>query len=234
MTGAVTAAMVTAAQVMGAAAAVASTFAPQIALAGTAMTALGQIKAGQAAAAQGKMQQNIYAAQARDALTIAERNAMTTEDAAKYDAERAREQAGQEQAASQRAFHEKDRQTKLALSSARAEAGASGAGVYDPTMLDIAGNITGTGTYDALTSLYEGDATASLLRSQATQTEYEGARKAESIRYGAASDASLLDYKGKVAVAEGKAAKQESYMNALGTGLDYVATKYAPKSKATK
>ena len=193
---------------------------PFLLIASTAMTVVGQIQSGQAADEVAKMQ-------AQNAQVVADRNALIARDQANYSAARQREQAGQEEAASQRAAQIKREQTKVNISNARAEAGASGAGVYDPTMLDITGDIAGKGELDALTSLYEGKSAASILRSQAGLTEYEGRNKSDMLLYQGAQDASLIRYQGKVA-------KQKSYMDAAATaigGMSSVAGKYAPKSE---
>lgn len=207
------------------------TLTPVLMAAGTVLSAVGEIQAGQAAAAQGKAQQQIYDMQAANARAVAERNAQIAEDQSKYAAARDREQAGQEEAASQRAAKEKRRQTDIAISNVRAEAGASGAGVYDPTVLDIIGDVTEIGEYDALTSLYEGKSAASILRSKAALSEYEGRTQAGMIRYGGETNAQLLTYQGETARYEGNLAKQQSYMKAASTAIGggaNIASKYAP------
>lgn len=66
-------------------------------------------------------------------------------------------QAGLERASSHRAAMEEKRQSRLAASRARAVAAASGAGVDDPTVVNLIAGIEGEGEYRALSALYEGD-----------------------------------------------------------------------------
>lgn len=211
---------------------------------GSAVTAFSTIKSGMDAAAMGEAQQEIYNMQAQNAQKVADRNALIRSDEAKYNAERQREEAIQEGAASQRRAKEIRRQTNLKVSSAKARAGASGAGATDPTALDIYSDLEGDGEYNALTALYEGNSRASLLRSQANLTEYQGAQDAEMIRYGGQTDSDLMRYRGEVSAFEGNQKKSQSYLSAAGTGFssagkiaEYegsrsIENKYKPKNKA--
>lgn len=206
-----------------------------LSVASTAFAVVSQIQQGNIAEEQAKAQQQAYEMQAHNAQVVAERNALIAEDQAKYAAARDREQAGQEEAASQRAAKIKRKETELKISSARATAGASGAGAYDPTVLDEIGNIAGAGEFDALTAMYEGKSASSLLRSQAALTEYQGKTQADMIRYGGATDASLLTYQGQNAAYGGAVAKQQAYSNAIGTAIGgasdayEISQKYSPK-----
>lgn len=66
------------------------------------------------------------------------------------------------------------RRADLLASRAKAVAGASGAGVSDPTVTDIVSNIQGAGDYDAAASLFSGNYLAEGLRSRAGASENEG------------------------------------------------------------
>jgi hypothetical protein len=68
--------------------------------------------------------------------------------------------AGQSKAAAQRNAFEERRKARLVSSRAQAVAAASGSGASDPTVLNIMGDITRQGEYNALTALYNGDVQA--------------------------------------------------------------------------
>jgi hypothetical protein len=84
------------------------------------------------------------------------------------------QQAGQERAASQRGAIEQRRQGRYVRSTAIAQAAASGAGVSDPTVTDIIGDIDQESEYRALTSLYEGEQAGRNLEYQAELTRTSG------------------------------------------------------------
>lgn len=67
------------------------------------------------------------------------------------------------------------RKAKYTRSRALAVAGASGAGVDDPTVNNILTDIEAEGEYNALSSLYSGEYLASSLRSSAGATRRSGA-----------------------------------------------------------
>ena len=106
------------------------------------------------------------------------------EQAARFQAAQLRQNAGQQEAAAQRTAAEDIRQGELMISRAMAVAGASGAGVTDPTVLNIIGNISKEGKLASLTSLYEGESAAAGMRRQAAAAEFEGGqvRKAGEIK----------------------------------------------------
>lgn len=64
--------------------------------------------------------------------------------------------ANEDAAAGQRAAITQNRKTDIVLSRARALSAASGAGATDPTELTTEGDIAQQGSYNALSSLYEG------------------------------------------------------------------------------
>jgi hypothetical protein len=68
--------------------------------------------------------------------------------------------AGLERASSQRAAMDERRQAKLAQSRGLAVAGKSGAGIDDPTVVNLMAGIEGEGEYRALSALYEGEESA--------------------------------------------------------------------------
>lgn len=75
--------------------------------------------------------------------------------------------ANEAQVAAQVQAGNERRRAKLLRSRALAVAGASGAGVGDPTVTNILSGIDTAGEMNALTALYEGDTTAKALRSGA-------------------------------------------------------------------
>lgn len=68
--------------------------------------------------------------------------------------------AGLTRASSQRAAVEERRDARYLASKARARAAASGAGVSDPTLVDIFADIDAGGEYNALARLFEGEEAA--------------------------------------------------------------------------
>ena len=79
----------------------------------------------------------------------------------------AEREAGQVKAVSQRVALEERRQGELAASRALAVAAASGAGVSDPTMVQVITDAQGEAAYRAAIALYEGEAKARQLRLEA-------------------------------------------------------------------
>ena len=75
--------------------------------------------------------------------------------------------ANEAQVAAQVQAGNERRRAKLLRSRALSVAGASGAGVSDPTVTNILSGIDTAGEMNALTALYEGDTTAAALRSGA-------------------------------------------------------------------
>lgn len=77
--------------------------------------------------------------------------------ALKSEAKQLEAKAGRTRASSQREAIEQRRQADLLNSRTLALAAASGAGVDDPTVLNIMADIAGEGAYRFMTSLYEGE-----------------------------------------------------------------------------
>lgn len=121
-------------------------------IAGAGLSAVSNLYAGSEAEAQGKAQQQ----------------------ANEFEAQQLDVNAGQEIASSQRTAIEDRRQARLAQSTIRARAAASGGGADDPTVLNLEANAAGEGEYQALTDLYEGASRARGLRMQASADRFEG------------------------------------------------------------
>lgn len=96
------------------------------------------------------------------------------QQALEHQAAQARQIAGQERAASQRAAFEKRREGRLLSSRALARAAASGAGAGDPTVENILGDIGAEGEFRALTELFLGEERARNLETQAALKIFEG------------------------------------------------------------
>lgn len=93
---------------------------------------------------------------------------------ARRSAAQKRAQANAVQVEAQGEARNRRRRAELLASRARAVAGASGAGVGDPTVTDILGDIEAGGEYDAASALYSGDFLAQGLVADARATEREG------------------------------------------------------------
>ena len=139
---------------------------------------------------QGKAQADAAKAEAR-----------STQQVAQYNATQLRQQAGQERATAQRAAIEQRRRGRLARSRAVNLAGASGAGVDDPTVVNILGDLAGEGEYNALAELYSGEETAKGLEAQAAAGLAEGDMMASAARI------------------RGRAARRAGSIDATGTEL---------------
>lgn len=95
--------------------------------------------------------------------------------AANYQAAQMDQQAGQERASAQRQAFEQRRKATLAGSRVTALAGASGAGVADPSVVDIMGDIQTQGEYNALSAMYTGEERARGYQMGADAKRFEGA-----------------------------------------------------------
>ena len=111
---------------------------------------------------------------ARDAARAAER-------AGQYEAVQYEQNAGQAQAAAQRAAAEERRKSRFAQSRALALAAASG-GASDPTIVDIVADLAAEGTYRGLMDIYEGEDRARQMRMAAGAARCGGAVKAHAYR----------------------------------------------------
>lgn len=99
--------------------------------------------------------------------------------ALQFQSAQARQNAGQEIAASQRDAEEQKRQIRLMNSRALALAAASGAGATDPTVVRIMQNNAGEGAYRAAVSLYKGEERARAMRMEAAARDFDAATALE-------------------------------------------------------
>lgn len=90
--------------------------------------------------------------------------------------------AGQERASAQRTMVAERKKSDLLNSRATAVAAAGGGSATDPTVIDIMGDITEQGEYNAMTALYNGESRASGMEDQARSTRFEAGMKAKSTR----------------------------------------------------
>lgn len=112
--------------------------------------------------------------------------------AAEFEAQYAEEQAGTALAIAQRRAAEERRAAALIASRSLAIAAASGAGVSDPTVVNLLAQTRGEGVYRANVALYEGEARARELKLEAgmrrlygAEAEAEGARRKAGAALGA-------------------------------------------------
>jgi len=142
------------------------------------------------------------------------------QEGAYFEAAQMETAAGQQQAVAQRNAQEELRKSEVLQSRALAVAGASGAGVNDPTVLKILSDFAAEGQLAADTQLYSGDEAARNLKLQAKVTRWQGgqARAGRGVQSQAAK-------------AKGRAAVVGSLLDAAGTGATwYASTPKAPKS----
>ena len=112
--------------------------------------------------------------QQAQAAKITKKTAQAQQAIAARQADFTERQAGQEEAAAQRAAMEERRQGRLLSSRVRTVSAASGTGALDPTIIDILGDIDTEVEARALTALYEGGERASSLRTEASLTRQAG------------------------------------------------------------
>ena len=93
---------------------------------------------------------------------------------AKAQARQLRQIANRQEAIAQREAIERRREARYLASRATAMAGASGAGVEDPTVQNILGEIDAQGEYNALVALYDGSMSARQTRMDADARREEG------------------------------------------------------------
>lgn len=127
-------------------------------------------------------------------------------EAADFEANVLEVQATQKIAAAQRDMLDVQRITRLAESRAQALSAASGGGATSPTALNIIGNLSREGAYNAARALYSGEETARTMRLQAFEKRQEG----EFAEIGGNMQA-------EAAQGRGKAAELQSYANILGS-----------------
>lgn len=99
---------------------------------------------------------------------------MATNAAAKSQAASLKARGDEELAAATRRAASARREARLAQSRAAAIAGASGAGVTDPTVTDIMSDLENEGQYNALSALYEGRTKRANYRTEAKIAKQEG------------------------------------------------------------
>jgi hypothetical protein len=109
--------------------------------------------------------------------------------AAGFQADQLRINAGQAQASAQRSAIDIDRQTQMVVSRALAVAAASGGGASDPTVVNMIAQDAAEGAYRKAVALYQGDDAARGMKMQADAKEHEGA---QSLVTGGLSGASNL------------------------------------------
>lgn len=94
--------------------------------------------------------------------------------AKEFEANVLEQQAGQEEAASQRDALEENRRAKLIASRAVALSAANG-GAFDPTTVNLLADIQSEGAYRSLVAVYQGEEQARQLKLQAKVSRMEGA-----------------------------------------------------------
>jgi hypothetical protein len=146
--------------------------------AGTVVSSVGTLVSSEASAAAAK-------AAGKDAQRVAN-----------WQADQMTVNAGQERASSQREAIEERRRGRLALSRARAVAGASGAAGFE----DIFADLETQGETNALTALWEGEERARGMETEAAATRYGGseAKRAGAIQSKATRQAGLIGTVGTV------------------------------------
>ena len=101
-----------------------------------------------------------------------------------HQAKQARQIAGQEVAASQRAAFAEKKKGEAVLSRLQAVSAASGAGAGDPTVVTLGGDIGEEAEFRQMAALYGGQSKAEQLENMARLKQFEGM---ESVRAGAAA-----------------------------------------------
>lgn len=104
---------------------------------------------------------------------------------ADFKAEQYAAQAQEAQAAASRKAADQIRMGGLMQSRAQAVGAASGGSATDPTVVNIEGNIAGQSEYNALTSLWSGDAEAAGLTNSANAERYSGDQAQQAGEFGA-------------------------------------------------
>lgn len=104
------------------------------------------------------------------------------QQAGKLQATQLRMNAAQSEAAGQRRMFDDQEQTRLAIATSRARAGASGVNPTVGSPLTNEGNLAARGSYHALMDLWNGQAQASGLQNQAADAEWNGEMKKSASR----------------------------------------------------
>ena len=99
---------------------------------------------------------------------------LQAQQAARYQADQLRINAGQAQAGAQRQAFDVNQQTQFIMSRALAVAAGSGGGASDPTVVNLIARDAGQGAYEKAVALYQGTDRARLFDSEASAKDYEG------------------------------------------------------------
>lgn len=176
--------------------------------ASSAVSAIGTMASGQAAADMGFAEQRRLQAEG-----------MARKQMAEYEAAQLDIQANDEKASGQREAQQLRREKKLALSRLQAVGAGSGFSATDPTSLGLSDEIEKYGTYREQVAMQGGIGRESQLESAAAARRFSG-------------DSALASAyaSGDIAAAEGRAKRTASYFSAAGTilgGASSMAEKYA-------
>lgn len=104
-----------------------------------------------------------------------------------YEANQMDVNAGQQRAIAQRSAIQDRHQADLANSKLQARAAASGGGASDPTTVGLSEDIDAQGEYNALTSLYNGEEKARGMEGGADMKRFEGKQAKKAATIGAIS-----------------------------------------------
>lgn len=124
-----------------------------------------------AAQVVGTLMQFSGAMQQSKAAKVAGQQAAINAD---YMARQQEQDAGQQVAAAQREAAEERRKAEIMASRAMAVAGASGAGVSDPTIINLIADLQGEGSYRSSLAMYQGEDRARQLRQGADTSRFQG------------------------------------------------------------
>jgi len=160
---------------------------------GAGISAAGTIAGGNAAKQAGLMQQQ----------------------AANSQAAQVDENAAQAIASGQRRMQDTQQRTRLAISTARAGAGASGVDAGFGSPVTDVGELASRGSYNALMDMFNGASTASGMRNQADAIRYSGT--ASAIGGEEAQQASMLTAAGTIAGGAGSMLKTYAYPKGAST-----------------
>lgn len=137
----------------------------------------------------------------------AKRAATAQKTAADFEAAQLRQNAGQVEAAAQRDSMDQNLRAKLLASRAAAVAAAGGGALTDPSVAKIIADISGRGSYNAATALYQGEEAARKLNLSATAKTLEGNIALQ----GGADRASAYDLRAFGSLATGSASLFSKY-----------------------
>ncbi len=93
---------------------------------------------------------------------------------ANFEANQMQQNANNEQAAAEEKVVQQNKETAYVMSNAQAAAAASGGSATDPSVITNMKTIAGEGRFRALTDMYEGNAQAQAMRTQADATRISG------------------------------------------------------------